>query len=302
MENYTKKKHKLTNTLEELLQWCGYNDYCEEGTIYPCFYHYTKAESAKKIVGDKIDFMFTRGDKFLDKNEGYHILEPYYWALGHLYNRNLISKEFYKLLSTVNLKVDKSEMRKVWVFCFSSDGNSKYMKERYAPNDGYVLGVDSNIFEILESCFSPEEVFVEIYCVNYSLNKLKQHLITEIKNLYKCYKKDKEENNYNTTKELNNMTKKIIVFILNRLQYFYKSSSYKNENEIRVLCTVSDEFTGREGQEDDDKVKLYFYPNTNRKRLHISIDKQYLWYCDSKLEKINSKEYNTRIFKANNEK
>ena len=62
-------------------------------------FHYTNYKSKAEIVGDKnIVFKPSRVDKFLDKNEGIQILEPYYHACGDLYESGVIDKNFFLIL------------------------------------------------------------------------------------------------------------------------------------------------------------------------------------------------------------
>ena len=61
-------------------------------------FHYTSKDKKEKILGnDKLVLWFSRADKFLDKNEGTQILEPYYYACGELYDKKVIEKNFYDL-------------------------------------------------------------------------------------------------------------------------------------------------------------------------------------------------------------
>ena len=59
-------------------------------------FHYTSKDKKEKIFGnDKLVLWFSRADKFLDKNEGTQILEPYYYACGELYDKKVIGLLLY---------------------------------------------------------------------------------------------------------------------------------------------------------------------------------------------------------------
>lgn len=251
------------------------DDYLKETIGYISYYHYTKSDIINKIIGEKIDFMFTRSKDFLDKNEGSHILEPYIHALGSLYNKNLINKSFYDLLRKINNKRLNQNAKNKWILCFSRDGCSKYMKEKYAPNDGKIININPEPFEILSTYSDVNKLYVNIYDIDYSYKQMKKHLEKKIKYIYECYKKDVENSEVTITK-LNKQVKEIMEMDLSILQFFYKSEIYKEEKEIRVLCEVHDEFEEEITKDSDDEIKLCFKTINRKRNLHIEFDKKYL--------------------------
>ena len=107
-------------------------------------YHYTNADAKQKIVdGKKLDFQLTKTDPFLDKNEGTSILEPYYHACGHLYETGKIDSEFFLIARSITAQMLRNHVADLWALCLTPHGCSSFMKERYAPNDGWILSFTS---------------------------------------------------------------------------------------------------------------------------------------------------------------
>ena len=105
-------------------------------------FHYTKEETSKQIVrNDSIVLRFTEGKCFSDKNEGILIFEPYRFICNKLWNYGKFNKAFYDLLCGITNEDIRSLSEQRWIFCFSNNGNSKYLKERYAPRDGKIIGI-----------------------------------------------------------------------------------------------------------------------------------------------------------------
>ena len=122
-------------------------------------YHYTSNESKNKIVNEKnesVNFRLTKASEFLDKNEGTYILEPYFHACGFLYDNCMIDYDFYTLLKSINPSDIAKRAHNLWILCLTAEGYSKFMKERYAPNDGWLIELDEKSFDNLVYAFSSD--------------------------------------------------------------------------------------------------------------------------------------------------
>ena len=141
-----KKDQQQLGTLEDLKFEIGAWDYLQTWTDDQCIrlFHYTTNESKEKIVNaDSITFKFSNANDFLDKNEGIHIMEPFYHACGTMYERGEIDGSFYAMLKNIQAKDIVENVETAWILCFSRDGCSQFLKERYAPKDGWVLALNN---------------------------------------------------------------------------------------------------------------------------------------------------------------
>ena len=237
-------------------------------STYKQLFHYTYDEKKKKIVvGDNIVLKLSRVDDFLDKNEGYQILEPYYHACGHLYETGVINKDFYLTLINVKDKDLKAKFTKAWIICFSKNGNSEFLKRRYAAGDGWVLGIsfdrlytaETGLFKCVEHSdrehtnFNSSEPNCDIsLCeVKYSFDEMFRFITESLTKYYQIYKSMQKYDD--KTKE------EIVVDIVNWLEDFclrYKSPIYEPEEEIRLICKLGANFSFWEDRENGIQVEL----------------------------------------------
>ena len=154
-------------------------------------YHYTNAVANQKILdGKTLNFQLTKTDAFLDKNEGTSILEPYYHACGHLYETGKIDSGFYLIARSITARMLRDHVADLWALCLTPHGCSSFMKERYAPNDGWILSFTSDA--LTELCFAfPKKYgwFVRIQ-IQYSFKKMKRLMESILKKIFYAYKKD----------------------------------------------------------------------------------------------------------------
>lgn len=79
--------------------------------------------------------------------------------------------------------------------------------------------------------------------------------------------------------------------------YSYKSSDYKNEEEVRLICYPKEGFPGWESE--DGSIKVFTILEKNAPRLHLQLkNKNSYYWCTDKLEWQNSKELNKAFSKA----
>ena len=273
-------------------------------STYKQLFHYTDDEKKEKIVdGDNIVLKLSRVDNFLDKNEGYQILEPYYRACGHLYETGVINKDFYLTLINVKGKDLKDKFSNAWIICFSKNGNSEFLKRRYAAGDGWILGIsfermhtaDTGLFDCIDhmdgnySDFASPEFNGDfsLYEVEYSFDKMFRFIAESLTEYYQIYK---------LMQEYDDKTKKeIVVDIVNWLEAFclrYKSPIYEPEEEIRLICKIGADFSFWEDRENGIQVKSSI--DCGEDEVEIILDKNWLTretqnlnaYFDTELNKM----------------
>ena len=166
-----------------------YADFNPDGG-FTQLYHYTNADAKQKIVdGKKLDFQLTKTDAFLDKNEGASILEPYYHACGHLYETGKIDSEFYLIARSITAQMLRDHDTDLWALCLTPHGCSSFMKERYAPNDGWILSFTSDALAELWLAFPKKYGRFERIQIQYSFKKMKRLMESILKRIFYAYKK-----------------------------------------------------------------------------------------------------------------
>ena len=223
-------------------------------------YHYTSDYSKNQIVNEEkgsVNFQLSKASGFLDKNEGIYILEPYFHACGYLYDKNIIDYDFYKLLRTVKVSNIRRGLKSIWILCLTAEGYSKFMKERYAPNDGWLIELSMNAFDELVSEFNDDvdnyPNYIYMAEIRYSYHEMKENIQDFIIEIFKCYKSD----SCTSKKTKNNLVIRTIESYLCRYNFCYKSSAYKEEKEIRLICNIKKQFD-RWSSRDNHRMQLYF--------------------------------------------
>lgn len=250
-------------------------------------FHYTHNAKKEKIVRENdVVFRLSRVDCFLDKNEGFQILEPYYHACGQFCEESKGEKKqaFYEMLMSIGQQDLLSSFTGVWVACFSKNGNSSFMKRRYAAGDGWILGVGFYYLGNLCIDFPVEFGTINLLEIQYSFNRM----VVIIKNaLEKCYKVFEKEENQDFREAL----KQNIVQWLGEYSLIYKSADYKLEEEIRLVCKFASGFSVWEDAERGIKIEASI--NGYDPVVELILDKKYLLcetqepsiYFDTKLNK-----------------
>ena len=198
-------------------------------------YHYTNAVAKQKIVdGKKLDFQLTKTDAFLDKNEGASILEPYYHACGHLYETGKIDSEFFLIARSITAQMLRNHVADLWALCLTPHGCSSFMKERYAPNDGWIISFTSDALAELWLAFPKKYGRFERIQVQYSFKIMKRRLESILKRIFNAYKKDSKAQVPNLREEVTKLLLRIVYFYGLR----YKGRDYKEEKEVRLLLRL----------------------------------------------------------------
>lgn len=237
-------------------------------------FHYTYEDKKEKIVAqDKVVFQLSRVDEFLDKNEGFQILEPFYHACGDLYENGVIAEPFYKILVSIKQKDLSNSFSGAWVLCFSKNGNSNFLKRRYAAGNGWILGLRFNNLDDICTEFPEEFGTITLYEIRYSFDKLLRIIKSTIKKYYKLYKQAPTEDS---------LCKKMITRWLSEYSLIYKSTDYKLEEEIRLLCKFAPDFSSWKNE----KYGVQFESSVNGYCANVKmiLDKKRLIYASQKLD------------------
>lgn len=251
-----------SNNLEELQYEVLFVSPFAEPTISPLsLYHYTSHDSKSKIVNEEtgsVNFRLTKASDFQDKNEGTHILEPYLHACGSLYDQKIIDHNFYHILKNIKASDIVSGIDDIWILCLTAEGYSRHMKERYAPNDGWLIELHKLSFDDLIFCFNTVNCHnhIRLVEVQYSYQIMKEQLEEVINKLFDCYRKD----DTSTKEAKQSMVIKIIKSYLSQCAFGYKSDFYKNEKEIRLVIHMSTPFD-QWSSNDIPGTSLYFEDN-----------------------------------------
>ena len=255
--------------------------------------HYTTAESERKIVGGKtISLLLRRADCLLDENEGLLILEPFYYACGELYERGIIDSEFYELLKSISKNDIREVISNTYVVCFSKNGNSKRLKKRYSPKDGWILYIlYDNLFE-LSRIISSNSGNADLLYVCYSFEYVVSISASNIKDAFKFYK-NKLIGKANEEKQtLKNDVKKQIIYWLQNNCLAYKANFYDYEEEVRLIYTAEKNFSVIENQIYG--IRLETITLCEVPYIKMTLDKKYLWEKTQELDSC----FDTKINKA----
>lgn len=230
-------------------------------------FHYTKNEAINKIVKDDcVDFRFSRAEDFLDKNEGLAILEPYYHACGFLFDKGIIDEGFYRITKEISAKNMPESQKRPWILCMSANGSSDFMKERYAPHNGWIISINPKAVVDVQKKINTYLIDFRVIQASYSFSSMKECLEDDIIKIFDFYNRNKDEN----------VTEKIRNLIMQELLYYnfcYKSSSFSREEEIRIICTMNDGFSSWSSE--DGTHKFIFVSEKGEVYLHWIMDRRY---------------------------
>lgn len=256
-------------------------------------YHYTKSKTLGYIVkGDAFDFRFSEVSSFLDKNEGRSIIEPFLHACGKLYDSDKIDKRFFDICSEI---ADSKNGEKcftppgyTWVLCFSENGNSAFMKERYSSKDGRIIAVNNII------CADEEYEGLQIVKVSYSFAEMRKVFERKIILLYQGYQNDLKGRKEEISEEkIEVVVRNGIRSLLSSYCYCYKGMSYRKEEEVRYICQVPESEMVKDGTvwESGDKTERLLFISgelhliLNREKYMVGIYDRPLWENDTMLNK-----------------
>ena len=253
-------------------------------------YHYTNADAKQKIVdGKKLDFQLTKTDAFLDKNEGTSILEPYYHACGHLYETGKIDSEFFLIARSITAQMLRNHVADLWALCLTPHGCSSFMKERYAPNDGWILSFTSDALAELCFAFPKKYGWFERIQIQYSFKKMKRLMESILKKIYYAYKKDLET-------QLPNVREAVTKLLLHIVYYYglrYKGKEYQEEKEVRLLFRLAKNVRPFIWTSKVKNLEVRFSNNGGEESVHLILGSPYFYQATQEMSIYNDERLNS---------
>lgn len=251
-------------------------------------YHYTNAVAKQKIVDGKIlDFQLTKTDAFLDKNEGTSILEPYYHACGHLYETGKIDSGFYLIARSITAQMLRQHHSNLWALCLTPHGCSTFMKERYAPKDGWIISFQSLALLDLQCDFPKKYGHFESIQIQYSFNEMQRLMEDILKKSYDAYKKDLALKMQNAKKELHNWLLRVLYYYGLR----YKAAEYEHERELRLLFRLKSAFS--DWTSEDGRLRVFFSKKGKKDVLHLVLGQSYFYQATQEMSIYNDERLNS---------
>lgn len=222
--------------------------------FYTQYYHYTFAKGKEGIVhGKELEFLMSKTTDFLDRNEGTSILEPYYHACGHLYETGKIDSDFFMIARSITAGMLRRHHSNLWALCLTPHGCSTFMKERYAPKDGWIISFQSLALHDLQCDFPKKYGRFESIQIQYSFNEMQRLMEDILKKSYDAYKKDLALKIQNAKKELRNWLLRVLYYYGLR----YKAAEYEHEGELRLLFTLESTFS--DWTSEDGSLRVFFW-------------------------------------------
>lgn len=262
------------------------NRYIKQSKLF----HYTKNENKEKIVcSNHIELKFSLAKDFLDKNEGIQILEPFYHACGILYEEDKIDVHFYNLLKSITQKDLLSGTQGCWIFCFSKNGNSSFLKRRYAAQNGWILSFPVTLYD--DICIEIPDCLDEfdLFDVEYSFKKVVNKIKTKLLKCYQLYQEVICDDKYDVFKE------EILQWLM-RCSFSYKGTDYKFEEEIRLLVRCnSGNFVWENEQH---TIKMEMVTREDQASLIMTLDLQYLLMQTQEISKYFGTALNRQFLSA----
>ena len=251
-------------------------------------YHYTNAVAKQKIVdGKRLDFQLAKTDAFLDKNEGTSILEPYYHACGHLYETGKIDSEFYLIARSITAQMLRDHDTDLWALCLTPHGCSTFMKERYAPKDGWIISFQSLALLNLQCDFPKKYGRFESIQIQYSFNEMQRLMEDILKKSYDAYKIDLALKIQNAKKELRNWLLRVLYYYGLR----YKAAEYEHEGELRLLFTLESTFS--DWTSEDGSLRVFFSKKGKKDVLHLVLGQSYFYQATQEMSIYNDERLNS---------
>ena len=253
-------------------------------------YHYTNTDAKQKIVdGKKLDFQLTKTDAFLDKNEGTSILEPYYHACGHLYETGKIDSEFFLIARSITAQMLRNHVADLWALCLTPHGCSSFMKERYAPNDGWIISFTSDALAELWLAFPKKYGRFERIQIQYSFKIMKRRLESILKRIFNAYKKDSKAQVPNLREEVTKLLLRIVYFYGLR----YKGRDYKEEKEVRLLLRLEKNVRPFIWTSKVKNLEVRFSNNGGKESVHLILGSPYFYQATQEMSLYNDERLNS---------
>ena len=253
-------------------------------------YHYTnEVANQKTLDGKTLNFQLTKTDAFLDKNEGTSILEPYYHACGHLYETGKIDSEFFLIARSITAQMLRNHVADLWALCLTPHGCSSFMKERYAPNDGWILSFTSDALAELRLAFPKKYGRFERIQIQYSFKKMKRLMESILKKIFYAYKKDLET-------QLPNVREAVTKLLLHIVYYYglrYKGKEYQEEKEVRLLFRLAKNVRPFIWTSNVKNLEVRFSNNGGEESVHLILGSPYFYQATQEMSIYNDERLNS---------
>ncbi len=260
-------KNNFDSQFLRTLIWEAINEINPSKEEYPVLFHYTPLENKNKIImKEKIDLRFTRADCFQDKKEVLHSVELMKKALSSLFNQNKIDKAYFQVMKDYldighDVKEIVGELRSKYVFCFSKNGNSDYLKNNYAcANDSKGVKISFDVFQLGEFLHDDEIEgekdnfpYPEMFEVEYNEEEVMAYLQAFLLKMYQLRDQDDEKRS---------ISKTIIREVISVLGLVYKDGKqFHQEEETRIIL---------------DKAILNYKEHSNFYSVYMEQNKKYI--------------------------
>lgn len=260
-------KNNFDSQFLRTLIWEAINEINPSKEEYPVLFHYTPLENKNKIImKEKIDLRFTRADCFQDKKEVLHSVELMKKALSSLFNQNKIDKAYFQVMKDYldighDVKEIVGELRSKYVFCFSKNGNSDYLKNNYAcANDLKGVKISFDVFQLGEFLHDDEIEgekdnfpYPEMFEVEYNEEEVMAYLQAFLLKMYQLRDQDDEKRS---------ISKTIIREVISVLGLVYKDGKqFHQEEETRIIL---------------DKAILNYKEHSNFYSVYMEQNKKYI--------------------------
>ncbi len=260
-------KNNFDSQFLRTLIWEAINEINPSKEEYPVLFHYTPLENKNKIImKEKIDLRFTRADCFQDKKEVLHSVELMKKALSSLFNQNKIDKAYFQVMKDYldighDVKEIVGELRSKYVFCFSKNGNSDYLKNNYAcANDSKGVKISFDVFQLGEFLHDDEIEgekdnfpYPEMFEVEYNEEEVMAYLQAFLLKMYQLRDQDDEKRS---------ISKTIIREVISVIGLVYKDGKqFHQEEETRIIL---------------DKAILNYKEHSNFYSVYMEQNKKYI--------------------------
>lgn len=101
----------------------------------------------------------------------------------------------------------------------------------------------------------------------------------DLEKIYDRYRKCLNDNVSGSKAETISVLKKLMIQYISMICYSYKSSDYKSEEEIRLICYIEKEFSCWNFEAANINVRMLADIDNNDPKLHLQLEKGKYLYC-----------------------
>lgn len=216
-------------------------------------------------------------------------MEPYYHACGHLYETGKIDSEFFLIARSITAQMLRNHVADLWALCLTPHGCSSFMKERYAPNDGWIISFTSDALAELWLAFPKKYGRFERIQIQYSFKIMKRRLESILKRIFNAYKKDSKAQVPNLREEVTKLLLRIVYFYGLR----YKGRDYKEEKEVRLLLRLEKNVRPFIWTSKVKNLEVRFSNNGGKESVHLIFGSPYFYQATQEMSLYNDERLNS---------